>query len=230
MKDNNHKNFGECVYCGQKASLTSDHIPPKNLFPKPRPSNLITVPACHNCNQSASKDDEYLRLMLVMREDVFEQPAAADIWKKTFKGLKRPESLTFTKNILKSISRKPAYTDSGIFNGNKASYNVDFSRLDAVVERIIRGLFYHHSGYRLPETHLPKSFAVEGLTDPKFWLDPQMRKPIELAASQPTNILGNSVFGYKFIRLGDDIDASIWLMSFYLKVFFVGFTYKPISS
>ena len=65
------KNYGECVYCGREAQLTSDHIPPKNLFPKPRPSNLITVPSCKRCNRSASKDDEYLRLVLVMREDVF---------------------------------------------------------------------------------------------------------------------------------------------------------------
>lgn len=92
----------------------------------------------------------------MMREDVFEQPAAAEVWKTTFRGLKRPESRTFTKNILKSVSRVPKYTKSGILTGNKASYDVDFSRLDAVVERIIRGLFYHHSGYRLPDSHLPQ--------------------------------------------------------------------------
>jgi len=54
-----------------------------------------------------------------------------------------------------------------------------------------------------------------------------MRKPIKVVSSQPANFLGDGVFGYKFVRLGDDLDASIWLMSFYLRVFFVGFTYKP---
>ncbi len=162
----------------------------------------------------------------MMREDVYEQPAAAEVWKATFRGLKRPESLAFTKNILKSVSRVPAYTESGIFAGNKAAYDVNFSRLDAVVERIIRGLFFYHSGYRLPDTHLPKSFAAEGLTDPKFWLEPEMRKPIEVVSLQPANFLGDGVFGYKFVRLADDLDSSIWLMSFYLSVFFVGFTYK----
>jgi len=42
--------IGICVYCGKKLPLTKDHIPPKNLYSKPRPSNLITVPCCEKCN------------------------------------------------------------------------------------------------------------------------------------------------------------------------------------
>jgi hypothetical protein len=53
---------GTCYLCGVAGKLTRDHIPPKCLFPRPRPSNLLTLPCCHRCNNSASKDDEYLRL------------------------------------------------------------------------------------------------------------------------------------------------------------------------
>ena len=58
----------ECYLCGQKASatpegkLTRDHLPPKNLFLPPRPSDLITLPCCNACNNQAHEDDEYLRL------------------------------------------------------------------------------------------------------------------------------------------------------------------------
>jgi hypothetical protein len=51
-----------CYLCGSTVGMTRDHIPPKGLFPRPRPSNLHTVPCCHSCNNRASKDDEYFRL------------------------------------------------------------------------------------------------------------------------------------------------------------------------
>jgi hypothetical protein len=48
-----------CAYCGAAADLTRDHVPPRVVFPKPRPKDLITVPACRPCNVSAGPDDEY---------------------------------------------------------------------------------------------------------------------------------------------------------------------------
>ena len=37
---------GKCIYCGNWAELTKDHIPPKCLFTDPKPENLITIPCC----------------------------------------------------------------------------------------------------------------------------------------------------------------------------------------
>jgi hypothetical protein len=52
----------KCFLCGATDNLTRDHIPPKGLFPKPRPSNLYTAPCCGPCNNGASQEDEYLRM------------------------------------------------------------------------------------------------------------------------------------------------------------------------
>ena len=48
-----------CVYCGS-AVTTVDHIPPKAIIPAKSRGNLLTVPSCRKCNNSFSKDDEYL--------------------------------------------------------------------------------------------------------------------------------------------------------------------------
>lgn len=55
-----------CYLCRTMEDLTSDHLPPRNLFPKPRPSNLITVPCCKSCNGGFSKLDEQVRVFLSM--------------------------------------------------------------------------------------------------------------------------------------------------------------------
>jgi hypothetical protein len=70
------RKFGMCVFCGSETCLTKDHVPPKSLFPKPRPDNLITVYSCDNCNLGTAKDDEYFRLMTTIREDALNHPAA----------------------------------------------------------------------------------------------------------------------------------------------------------
>ena len=46
--------LGPCVYCGRKRRLTLDHVPPQNLFAKPRPTP--TVPSCAPCNSGSSLD------------------------------------------------------------------------------------------------------------------------------------------------------------------------------
>src|ERR1700676_4159588 len=54
---------GECIYCGETRQLTSDHVPPRCLFSKPRPP-LVTVPCCLDCNREFGKYDEYFRLAI----------------------------------------------------------------------------------------------------------------------------------------------------------------------
>jgi HNH endonuclease len=66
---------GVCAYCGKASTtLEPDHVPPKTLFAAPRPNNLITVPSCRRCHKATSKNDEYFRLVLSTRDDVFDHP------------------------------------------------------------------------------------------------------------------------------------------------------------
>ncbi|MDO8618339.1 MAG: HNH endonuclease [Candidatus Daviesbacteria bacterium] len=51
-----------CYLCGSTENLTKDHIPPKNLFPTPKPKNLITVWCCKKCNEKFSLIDESFRV------------------------------------------------------------------------------------------------------------------------------------------------------------------------
>jgi len=57
------RNRTGCAYCGASAT-TVDHIPARAFLDKPYPSNLYTVKACEECNNSSSKDEEYLAFIL----------------------------------------------------------------------------------------------------------------------------------------------------------------------
>ena len=58
----------KCVYCGHNPGITDDHVPRKSFFPQPRPSNLITVPACNKCNSSIGKDEDYFLAAFMFSE------------------------------------------------------------------------------------------------------------------------------------------------------------------
>lgn len=52
-----------CIYCGKKA-VTREHVPSKVFLAKPYPDNLGIIPACFECNQSFSKDELFLSLLI----------------------------------------------------------------------------------------------------------------------------------------------------------------------
>ena len=53
-----------CAFCGESfRGRTKDHVPPRGLFENNPKFQLLTVPACLKCNNNASKDDEYFRIL-----------------------------------------------------------------------------------------------------------------------------------------------------------------------
>lgn len=87
-------NKQSCVLCGKNIATTREHVPPKNLFKKPRPDNLITVPACENCNSGSSKDDEYFLHFVATIVSPNEHPDLKHLLKKkVFKSLKRKQAV-----------------------------------------------------------------------------------------------------------------------------------------
>jgi hypothetical protein len=49
--------YGTCILCGEHTRLTREHSPPRAAFSTPYPDNLITVPACRQCNEATSTLD-----------------------------------------------------------------------------------------------------------------------------------------------------------------------------
>lgn len=60
-----------CIYCGKPAG-TREHVPSKSLLIEPFPENLPTIPACFECNNGFSADEEYFICFLeVLKNKVY---------------------------------------------------------------------------------------------------------------------------------------------------------------
>lgn len=221
MDTNKESKIGKCAYCGNTEEITKDHIPPKNIFSKPRPDNLITVPSCYKCNCEASKDDEYFRNVLTMRYDTYEHPDATKNWKTILRSIKRPESSGLRKAILTGLKPVDLVTPSGIFLGQSGMYKVEVGRVLKTVNRIIKGIFYYEYGQVLPNDYNIQSFMLELI---KF--DDEVLNFIAMAKKGNTQTIGENVFTYWIRKTAENPNCTISLLVFYNKVSFFSFTLK----
>ena len=215
-----------CVYCGLEdpdtSDRTRDHVPPRNLFPEPRPSDLITVPCCRQCNSSASEDDEYFRLVLTSRNDTSDHPEAEKVRPKICRSLQRPEATGFINLLREIFLDVDLYTKGGIYVGQGAGIRVNHERLNRVAERIVQGLYWYTFGVRLPSdwTALCQNDAI--LTVNNEELQGKIAAVYGSMMEQPpARVIGNHVFEYWY-QVAEDCDYSTaWILRFYGGMVFI---------
>lgn len=217
---------GECVYCGKPAT-SRDHVPPRNLFPGPQPSALVTVPSCDACNQGASLDDEYFRLIVALRHDL-DHPDAKIARETAVRSLSRPEASGLRASFLLGTEFVDLVTPGGLYAGRSGLYEFDVGRLLRVVRRITLGLFYRETCRRLPDSYkasvwLPS--VMDTSASPLDGLRSMRSIATTLSASGPPKFIGNRVLSYWWLPVANgDPNCTSWLMVFYGRVMFLAAT------
>ena len=213
-----------CVYCREQNAATFDHIPPKNLFGRPRPSSLVTVPSCLDCNIGASRDDEYFRLTVALRHDV-DHPDATAARDSAMRSLGRPQAGGLRAAFLNATREIELRSPQGLYLGRTGMYDVDVDRLDRVVRRVVLGLFYKESGLPLARGYDTKAYLLSQVdpsaTDVVGRLSHIVRA---LRAARAPSFVGRRVLSYWWQLTADDPYVSAWLLVFYGRVSWVGIT------
>lgn len=199
-----------CAICGKEKATTKDHIPPKGIFAKPYPKNLITVPACSKCNNGASNYDEAFRIDLSLHVGV-DTPETETFWKEgALKTLHHQRKLRQQKiNDL-----KPGYlsTPSGIIYKQCYVGHWNSKAHNTVVERIIRGLYYHHC----------KEILGNRATCDVQWLS-GLDGVYDLSKEWPQYNIGND-FIYRWCFEQGNPLSSLWIFQFYKRHWASGYT------
>lgn len=212
---------GECVYCGRVGRLTVDHIPPRGFLRNPKPLDLIKVPSCTRCNNGASLDDEYFKTAIVLKDTAGSHAEAVAIRQSVLRALQMPEKRPFLLSFTKHFRTVNLRTPGGLHLGSRAAFDAKLDRLDNVVCRITRGLYWRHHGVRLASDFEVSSFCEDGLRDINIADLRKIREYIELVRNNPPYILGRGVMRYWY-SLTDRPPSSFWLFEFYGDVRFVG--------
>lgn len=214
-KVNNKKT---CIYCGICENMTDDHIPPKALFPEPRPSNMLTVPCCKKCNKSFSKDDEYFRTTLVSQASVWSDPNVQVVNEKLLRSMSRPEAAAMARAIRKSLHVVDVTSHGGIYLGRSPAMMVNADRINRVTDRIARGLFYITHDYPVPIRY--EVTCV--FKDAAFSMPEEFITPWRGFWKQPVTV-GENVFSYSYALCVDDPNGMLFIYWFYGNLWFYGY-------
>ena len=193
-----------CAYCGTALATTRDHIPPKSIFPSPRAADLITIPSCVSCNQGASDNDELFRAYLSLHVGV-ETPSTSALWKPALRGIRRNRQLH--QRLLAEVERVWLATPAGVIYGQAHRGRWDSDIHDVTVERMIRGLYFHHYGEVLGNRVRIKAHWFRGLS-------PDLLKATVHCEQRS---VGGGQFVYRFGRASDAPLHSIWLFEFHKR-------------
>lgn len=194
-----------CVICSAQVATTVDHVPPKAIFPRPRPSNLITVPACAACNNEASTLDEAFKLYLGLHVGAFEDAATDEFFAQALRTFQHNRRLQ--RELLGRAAPIPFIDDEGkrVGEGLAVLWNSDAH--DKTIERIVRGLYFHHFG---------ESLSPDTVVSPKWFREPHINFLPE-GVNLASRTIGERQFSYSFARVEEQPQVSIWTFEFYQR-------------
>lgn len=134
-----------CAICGVAPAATVDHVPPRSVFNRPLPRNMITVPACTKCNNGANVQDERFRVYLAL-STLGRHDQATQLWRE--RAIRTLENnLRLQREIFPNMQRVNVRDALG-----RESERIRFlwpaACYNETLERIARGLAFHHFGTR----------------------------------------------------------------------------------
>jgi hypothetical protein len=183
-------------------ALSEDHVPPKGLFPSPRPDNLVKIPCCFECNNQHSGFDERLRMVASMpfdRNKAGEWIANKAVIERT---LKKGRQMEFVGRMMNAMEPMPEHPDL-------LRVRMDATEFREGMIRITKGLlFVLHPNLN----YLNSKFFAMDITPNAF--DEQLRTMGLLKNQGDFFERGNGVF--KSWRHVDEArGGGMWMLLFY---------------
>lgn len=197
-----------CYLCGKeltKGEVTRDHVPPRGLFPRPLPSDLITVPCCKPCNNGKSREEEFFRLIATL--GVTKTPEAKSVYNSrtlphTLVGKRLKNEV---KQLLQTLQHVWMEIDDVI--QPIPTMRIPVRTLCTVVERIGRGLTAHFH----PSLPVHKLFFEAYI--PKR---SQLLEVFALLAEDLTEVrIGGRTFHAYHGTAIEDERIGVWIMTFH---------------
>jgi hypothetical protein len=207
------KRSSNCIYCGIRPAVKNEHVVGKVFFDK-LPLDVITVPSCDECDKGKGDgglcdfhlDEEYMRNVLCLKTDVGTHRGAFNLLPKVMRSIGR--SFPMAQATVATSHLVNVRTQQGIILPNQLAFNVNLTRVERVIKKIVRGLFYAKEYSRLPND---VEFGID--------LDVSPAKLDEYRAmflGDPNLWYGmGDVFMYKAARQASASFQTMWLMVFY---------------
>jgi hypothetical protein len=145
--------------------------------------------------ESASLDDEYFRLALSLRADLYEHSEIQKLMPAVFRSFQKPFKQKYRRAFFRNIVDVDVTSAGGIYLGTAPGLNVNLKRLVRVPARIVKGLFFHEFKTRLPDGYEVVAYSESGLKNVKQEVLQDLRNKCTLLQAKAAKTIG-SVLSY----------------------------------
>jgi hypothetical protein len=229
-----------CIYCQERPAATVDHVFARAWFGTAKPKVWMTVPSCEECNQGRgdgeqrhmSADEEWLRTIIASEHNASKHPTAKRLIEgeiiRSFK--RRPQ---FARRLVENARFVDAKTESGIVVPNQPAFALEDDRLNRVIRKMVRGLFYTYSFRRQDKgTPLPKEWPI---AVSRIRTNEDFEKFDKTMDAWPLSLqwwsMGDEkAISYRGAIRNHESNLSIWIIVFYGAVAFLAHTIPPPGS
>lgn len=225
MRDDRAKASSVCVYCGIRAVAQTEHVIAKVFFEPPLPK-MVTVPSCFECSRGRGDggprdihlDEDYFRTVLCLQADMTEDSVPSRLLRdKVVRSLER--SGGFARAILGTTKWVEIRTPQGIIVPEKqATFQIENARIDRVVRKIVRGLFYAKAGIALPPQ---ETIDVMQVRNDEMW-----ESALAMFNEPKWHVIDPNVFAFLAARKSPESFETVWLLVFYRRHAFFASTWK----
>jgi hypothetical protein len=217
-----------CVLCATSPATTREHVPAELFFARPLPVDLITVPACESCNIGSQRDDEYVRAWMMLLRDSAPSDAIEDVRARVVRQLDRPEYPGLRK-IFQQASEFRTHVESGAGSSSPGLFTrADGARIQRVITKQARGLYYHVSRSILPADSpisLERLFYMH-TREPSHW-EPAIAAAEHARQGRTKSIGTGAEFQYAFNRLYKGDALAVMELNFYRSFAFGVIAFRP---
>ena len=219
-----------CYLCGRnidKKNRTLDHVPPQQIFPsrirkKFNLSKLVTLPTHRKCNEAFQADEVYFFNKIGMVD--YKNPVLREVWYDIRRSAQKPESQRFNQMLLSQV-REEAKTPGGIIIPGKVAIEYDDTRINRVLWKIVRGLFFIEFSRILPEDtiHIVTYFQGQNLG-----IDPEsVVKILNIVRNSDEHGQYKRIFAYKYVVNPEEKKCAAWAVLFWDRHLFLAAHHDP---
>src|SRR5205823_3119728 len=122
-------------------------------------------PACEACNKGTSRDDEYFRQIAMAYETPAGSPDADAVCETIVRSFRREKAAGLRARFFETVRPVHVWTMSGLYAGKSFTYTLEADRLQRTAAKIVKGLFFHISGYPLPDGYGSVAVTAESFCE-----------------------------------------------------------------
>jgi hypothetical protein len=217
-----------CVLCNSAPADTVEHVPARQFFDPPLPSDLITVPACKGCNNRSQADEEYFRAFLMLLKSPPTSQAAENVRQRVARQLDRPAFGGLRKRFEETSTLRWIGTADGELIADLRT-KPERERLWSVMTKYVRALYFHIHGVPLATDVV---FSIERLFNratrpPEYW-EPLLDAATYAEGGTTMSVGGQSEFRYSYRTFPHQAHLmEIIVMEFYDLFPYVAMIFRP---